>query len=152
MNCHLDSASARRWLVTLPLLFSALAALAQDAPRMVKSVHGYRIALAVESELKPERPGADSRHAQALEHRLLVSVREAAGGRTASIASVLADVAESGYSGETIALSPRRSGDDFIYEGRTQLETKKTYRILVRAMPAAGSRAVEAQFDYRHHH
>ena len=47
----------------------------------MKSVHGYRIALVVESVFAPAQPGVDPRHARSLEHRLRVSVREDATGR-----------------------------------------------------------------------
>lgn len=116
-------------------------------------MHGYKIALAVETIPGPATPGTDSRHAPALEHRLLVSVREEASARATPIASVSANVAESGYGGETLPLSPVRSGGDILYEGRVLLETNTAYRILVSATPEhSGVRTLEAQFNYRHHH
>lgn len=141
-----------RWLVALLLALAAGALLAQGAPWVVKPVHGYRIALAVESVFAPARPGADPRHARSLEHRLMVSIREDAGGRAAPIAEVTADVAESGYSGTTITLLPSRSGEEGLFEGRVRLSTENAHRILIHATPAGGGRTLEAQFEYRHHH
>ena len=134
----------RRGLILL-LWSPALAALAQDAPWMVNTVHGYRVGLAVKTVRVAGRP------TQAPEHLLLVSVREAASGRAAATAAVSADVAESGYSGMALVLSPLRAGGD-LYEARMKLETGTMYRILVRVTPAGGGRALEAQFYYRHHH
>ena len=110
MRCGPSCGWVRRWLAAFLFLLPVFAALAQNTPWVAKSVHGYRIALVVESVLEPAVSGTDPRHAQALEHLLLVSVRQPANPRAAPIASVSADVAESGYSGETIALSPVRSG------------------------------------------
>ncbi len=138
-------------LSAVSLLLPAAAALG-TATWEVKSVHGYKIALAVEVIPEPAAPGTDSRHAPAFEHRLLVSVREEASGRAAPIVSVSANVAEVGYGGETLPLSPVRSGDGVLYEGRARLETKTGYRILLNATPPRGVRTLEAQFDYRHHH
>lgn len=140
--------------LALALLLSLLPAAALgSAAWEAKSVHGYKIALAVETIPEPAAPGSDTRHVPALEHRLLVSVREEASGKAAPIASVTANVAESGYAGEMVALSPARSGDEVLYEGRVRLEAKRAYRILVNATPAHGGvRTLEAQFDYRHHH
>ena len=144
--------NAMRWPVALPLSLSLGAPLAQGAPWVVKPVHGYRIALVVESVFAPTAPGVDPRHARMLEHRLLVSVREQATGRPVPRADVTADVAESGYSGATIALSPVASSEAGLYEGRVRLRTETPHRILIHVIPAGGDRALEAQFDYRHHH
>jgi hypothetical protein len=141
-----------RWLVALLLALPVGALLGQGAPWVVKPVHGYRIALAVESVFESERPGADPRHARSLEHRLLVSIREAATGRAAPIATVTADVAESGYAGTTIALAPVRAGEEGLFEGRVRLSTANAHRILIHATPAGGGRTLEARFEYRHHH
>ena len=146
------SRSPRRGLAALLLLLPAAAA-PGSAPWEAKSVHGYKIALAVEGILESAAPGTEPRHAQTLEHRLVVSVREEASGKAVPIASVSANVAESGYSGETIPLSRLFSGGDVLYEARLRLEVRTTYRILLYATPAdGGGRTVEAQFDYRHHH
>ena len=63
-----------------------------------------------------------------------------------------ADVAKVGYTGMKLSLTPVRSGDHVIQEARATLETRTPYRILVHATPAGGGPALEAQFDYRHHH
>lgn len=152
MMRDMTSGKVGRRLAALLLSLPAFAALAQSAPWTTKSAHGYRIALAVESVLESAPPGMDPRHAPSLEHRLLVSVRREATGRAAPVSSVAANVAESGYSGETIALSPVRSGEEGLFEGRVRLRTKAAYRILIHATPAGGGRTLEAQFDYRHHH
>lgn len=141
----------KQGLPALVLMLAAAAALG-TATWEVKSVHGYKIALAVQTLPEPGTPGMDSRHAPVFEHRLLVSVREEASGKAAPIVSVSANVAEFGYGGETLRLSPVRSGDEVLYEGRARLETKTAYRILLNATPARGVRTLEAQFDYRHHH
>ena len=152
MMRELTSHNPLRGLTALLLLLPAAAALGSP-PWEAKSVHGYKIALAVEGILEPAAPGTEPRHSKALEHRLLASVREEASGKAARIASVSANVAETGYSGETIPLSPVRSGEDLLYEGRVRLDNKTAYRILLNATPAdSGGRTLEAQFDYRHHH
>jgi len=144
--------SAMRWLVALLLSLPLGAPLGQGAPWVVKAVHGYRIALAVESVLAPAQSGEDPRHARVLQHRLLVSVREQATGRTVPLATVTADVAESGYSGTTIALRPLASSEEGLYEGRTRLRTETPHRILIHVIPVGVDRTLEAQFDYLHHH
>ena len=98
-----------RWLAGLLLALTATLSLAQGAPWVVRAVHGYRSALAVESVFESAEPGTDPRHARTLEHRLRVTVHEESSGRAAPLASISADVAESGYSGTTIALAPARS-------------------------------------------
>lgn len=154
MTCNLRAGKVRRWLMASLLLLLTSAALAQDAPRMTKSVHGYRIALAVQNVLEPAPPGKDARHAPASEHRLRTSVSEEATGRAAPIASIAAHVAEAGYSGGTILLSPAHPGpgEEAPYEGRVRLSTKTSYRILIHATSVRGGRTLEAQFGYRHHH
>lgn len=141
-----------RWLVALLLSLPAGALLGQGAPWVVKPVHGYRIALAVESVFESAGPGTDPRHARRLEHRLRVTVHEQSSGRAAPLASISADVAESGYSGTTIALVPVHSGGEGLFEGRVRLSTANAHRILIHATPAGGGRTLEAQFEYRHHH
>ena len=142
-----------RWLAGLLLALTATLSLAQGAPWVLKAVHGYRIALAVESVFESAEPGTDPRHARTLEHRLRVMVHEVSGGRAALLASISADVAESGYSGTTIiALAPARSGEEGLFEGRARLRTGSAHRILIHATPAGGGRTLEAQFAYRHHH
>jgi hypothetical protein len=141
-----------RWLAGLLLALTASLVLAQGAPWVVKAVHGYRIALAVESVFESAEPGTDPRHARTLEHRLSVTVHEESSGRAAPLASIGADVAESGYSGTTIALAPARSGEAGRFEGVVRLSTKGAHRILIHATPAGGGRTLEAQFEYRHHH
>jgi hypothetical protein len=71
-----------RWLAGLLLALTASLVLVQGAPWVVKAVHGYRMALAVESVFESAEPGADPRHARTLEHRLSVTVHEERGGRT----------------------------------------------------------------------
>jgi hypothetical protein len=141
-----------QWLAGSLVALTASLALAQGAPWVVKVVHGYRIALAVESVFESAQPGTDPRHARSLEHRLSVTVREESSGRAAPLASIGADVAESGYSGTTIALAPARSGEAGRFEGVVRLSTKGAHRILIHATPAGGGRTLEAQFEYRHHH
>jgi len=152
MSANPNTGTVGRWLAALLLSLPLGAPLGQGAPWVVKSVHGYRIALVVESVFAPAQPGVDPRHARALEHRLRVSVREEATGRRAPIATVTADVAESGYLGTTIPLTPVGSGDEGLYEGRIRLRTETAHRILIHATPAGGGRTREAQFEYRHHH
>ena len=152
MSANLNTGTVGRWLAALLLSLPLGAPLGQGAPSTVKSVHGYRIALVVESVFAPAQPGVDPRHARALEHRLRVSVREEATGRAAPLAAVAADVAESGYSGTTIPLTPLGSGDEGLYEGRIRLRTETAHRILIHATPAGGGRTLEAQYEYRHHH
>jgi hypothetical protein len=139
-----------RALAMLPLLLPGVTGLAQDRLSVVKPVPGYSITLTVETVLATAPAGGDPQHARSLEHRLLVSAREAATGRAAPMAAVHADVAESGYSGATIRLSAL-DAESMLHEGRMQLDTRKKYRILVHATPESG-RTVEARFDYRHHH
>ena len=152
MSPDLKAGTVGQWLAALLLSLPFGAPLGQGAPWLVKPVHGYRIALVVESVFAPAQPGADPRHARALEHRLRVSVREDATGRAAPLLTVAADVAESGYSGTTIPLAPVGSGDEGLYEGRIRLRTETPHRILILATPAGGGRTREAQFEYRHHH
>lgn len=150
--------SSRRGAVPSRRLAAMLLALAtgysfaQGAPWVVKSVHGYRIALAVESVYEPAQPGKDPRHARILEHRLRVSIQEERTARAGAFATVTADVAESGYAGAMIALSPAASRERGLYEGRIRLRTEIPHRILIHATPAGSERALEAQFDYLHHH
>lgn len=141
-----------RWLVALLLALPTGALPGQGAPWVVKPVHGYRIALAVESVLEPARPGEDPRHARVREHRLRVSIQEEKTGRAPTFATVSANVAESGFAGTTIILQPMGRGEPGLYEGRIRLRTDPPYRILVHATPAGGGRTLEAQFEYRHHH
>jgi hypothetical protein len=140
-----------RWLMALLVVLAANVSLAQDVPWVVKRVHGYRIALAVASVYESAQPGSDPRHARTIEHRLRVSVHEEGTGRAAALASIVVDVAESGYSGATTALRPIGPGAPGLYEGRARLRTEPPYRILVHATPAATGRTLEAQFEYRHH-
>jgi hypothetical protein len=141
-----------RWPLMLPLMLLAEMPFAQGAPWIVREVHGYRIALAVESVFESAQPGTDPRHARVLEHRLRVSIHEETTGRAAPIASVTADVAEAGYAGATIALWPANSRERGLFEGRMRLSTDPPHRILVHATPAGGGRTLEAQYEYRHHH
>ena len=141
----------QRLTTAVILLLAAFAAAAQQA-WVTKTVHDYRIALAVETIFAPSLPGEDPRHARTFEHRLLVSILEEPTRRPATLASVSADVAESGYTGVSIPLSPVRSGENGTYEGRVRLANWTSYRILVHAAPADGGRTLEAQFGYRHHH
>jgi len=152
MSANLNTGTVGRWLAALLLSLPLGAPLGQGAPWVVKPVHGYRIALVVESVFAPAQPGVDPRHARALEHRLRVSVREEATGRAAPLVTVAADVAESGYSGTTIPLTPVGSGDEGLYEGRIRLSTETPHRILIHATPTGGGRTLEAQYEYRHHH
>lgn len=64
--------AAKRGALAL-LLLLATAAAPGSTQWEAKSVHGYRIALAVEGIAAPAAPGTDPRHAQALAHRLLLS-------------------------------------------------------------------------------
>ena len=142
------------WLAGCMAVLLAPAAWSQapEAPWVAKTVQGVRFSLAVESILEPTPSGADPKHARFLEHRLVVSIRDEATGRAARIASASADVAEHGYTGATVPLSPVGSGEETFYVGRVRLSTKSMHRILVRATPAGGERTLEAQFEYRHHH
>jgi hypothetical protein len=135
----------------LALLAVAAGAQATGAPWTVKSVHGYRIALAVETIPDAQPSGTDSRHAQLREHRLLVSIQGQNGRRVPPIA-VWANVAEAGYAGTAMPLAPVGSGKDLVFEGRARLSTRTAHRILIYATPEAGSRTLEAHFEYRHHH
>jgi hypothetical protein len=148
----LSNAIAVKWGVGLLLALAAGTALAQGAPWVAKRVHGYRIALKVEAVFEAGRPGTDPRHARVLEHRLRVSIHDAKTGSATPIATVTADVAESGYAGTVIPLGPPGPGTPGLYEGRAWLRTDPPHRILVRASPAGGGRTLEVQFEYRHHH
>ena len=139
------------------LLCVALAAgtgAAQSAEEMlvIRAVHGFRIALAVHPDFGSAPPGADPKHAERLEHLLVVSVRDEATNRPVEISAAALDVAELGYKGTTMPLTPIGSGEATTYQGRVRLKTKSGYRILVHAAPAGGGRTLEAQFEYRHHH
>lgn len=117
-----------------------------------KTVHGYRIALAVESVpgTAPSKP--DPKHASVLDHRLIVSFGDEKTGATADVSDASVDVAELGYKGVTVPLQRVESGKQVFYEARLRLSTKSPHRILVHATPTRGGRTLEAQFEYQHHH
>lgn len=141
-------------VLLLCVALSAGTAAAQSAEEMlvIRAVHGFRIALAVQTDFASAPPGTDPKHAATLEHRLVVSVRNEATNRPAEICTAALDVAELGYEGTTVPLTPVGLGEDMTYQSRVRLETKSRYRILVHAAPAGGGRTLEAQFEYRHHH
>ena len=133
------------------LLAAAAWAQAPEAEWVTKTVHGYRFALAVETVLDPGAPG-EPRHARAMEHRVLVAVREEASGGAARLSAVSLDVAEEGYQGQSVPLRPLGTGAARLYEARVRLERGLPYRVVVQATPEWGGRTLEARFAYRHHH
>jgi len=139
-------------VAALLLVLAPISALAQGAPWVLQRVHGVRFALAVESVYESAAPGTDPRHARRLEHRLRVAIQNDRSGRAVPMDVVAADVAESGYAGTAIALTPVGPAGQGLYEGRIRLSTESPHRILILATPAEGGRTLEAQFDYRHHH
>lgn len=140
-----------RWMGALLVALASAAAPAQGAPWVVKRVHGVHFALVVESVFESAAPGIDPRHARVLEHRLRVVIQDEKTGRAVRIGAVTADVAESGYAGTTVALTPADPRERGLYEGRVRMRTALQHRILIHATPAGGGRALEAQFEYRHH-
>jgi hypothetical protein len=151
-RARLIQGRARRGLLALAFSVAAFAANSEGAAWVWRSVPDYRVGLAVQSVHESAPPGTDPRHAETLEFRLAVSIREEASRQPASGATVSTDVAEAGYTGEAIPLSRTRSAEGGLYEGRVRLKTNAPYRILVRVTPAGGGRTREAQFDYKHHH
>lgn len=114
-------------------------------------MHGYRFGLAVETVLDPDAPG-EPRHARAMEHRVLVAVREEASGRAAQMSAVSLDVAGDGYKGWSVPMRLVGTGEGRVYEARVWLQRGLPHRILVYATSNGGGRTLEAQFPYRHHH
>jgi len=143
-----------RWLAGIG--FAACAGItfaqASDVPWVTKSVHGYRIALAVESVLAVTTSKADPRHASELDHRLIVSFTDEKTGAAMNPSSASVNVAELGYKGIEMPLQRVDSGNQVFHEARLRLSTRSPHRILVHATPVHGGRTLEAQFQYRHHH
>jgi hypothetical protein len=123
---------------------------APDAAWTTRTVHGYRFAFAVETVLYPGGPG-DPRHARIMEHRVVVSIRDADSRRPVQASAVSLDVAEQGYKGLALPMQADRS-EPGIYEVRVRMQRGVPHRVLVHATPQPGSRTLEAQFEYRHHH
>jgi len=117
-----------------------------------RPVPGYRVSLAVESVANAETSEAYRTHASPAEHRVWVSVRGAAGGRPIELTQASVDVAEKGYAGVSVPLRKAPAGASGLYEARISLATGTDYRILVRLTPAGTKLALEAHFEYRHHH
>lgn len=124
---------------------------APDAAWTTQTVQGYRFAFAVETVLYPGGSG-DPRHARMMEHRIVVSIREADTRRPVQATAVSLDVAEQGYRGLAVPMQATGSGDAGVYEARIRMQRGVPHRLLVHATPQPGSRTLEAQFEYRHHH
>jgi len=140
---------AATWLA---LFAAASVAQAADAMWIARSVHGYRVSLAVESERNADALALRGRHAKPAEHRVTVVFRNEATGRAVDLVQASVDTAEKGYSGASVPLEKDPAGARGLYEARIPLAAATDYRILVRATPAGGKRSLEAQFEYRHHH
>lgn len=142
----------RIWLVVWLIVLSAAPAWSQspDAAWTTKTVHGYRFAFAVETALDPNAAG-DPRHAREMDHRVVVSIRDARSGRPVQASAVSLDVAEQGYKGSSVPMQVASAGAE-IYEARVRMQRGLTHRVLVHATPEADGRTLEAQFEYRHHH
>lgn len=136
------------WLIAL----SAAPAWSQtpDAAWTAKTVNGYRFAFAVETVLDPNAAG-DPRHARVMDHRVVVSIRDAQSGRPVRASAVSLDVAEQGYKGSSVPMQFASTGAE-IYEARVRMQRGLAHRVLVHATPEADGRTLEAQFEYRHHH
>lgn len=94
----------------------------------------------------------DSPAPRADEHHLVVQLFDAATGRQIEDAEVTADVAEKGYAGSRKMLKPTRIDGKPAYGGFFAMPGRVQYRILVQVRRPGAARAVEAQFEYRHHH
>ena len=133
----------------------ASVALAQvpEAMRITRKVHGYEITMAVTSS-KTNREIVEHRlpHASSVTHRVLVSFRSEASGHPVDTAEASIDVAEQGFAGSRVPLEPLRPGKNGWYEAAVEMSVATPYRILVHARPEGGTRMLEAQFEYRHHH
>lgn len=136
------------WLIGL--LASPAWSQTPDAAWTTKTVHGYRFAFTVETVLDPNAPG-DPQHARVMDHRVVVSIRDAISERPLQPSSVSLDLAEQGYKGSQVPMQVA-SADAGIYEARVRMQRGLPHRILVHATPLAGGRTLEAQFEYRHHH
>lgn len=150
MPTRLD-VKARACIAASCLLLPGGAALAQSSGVQWKTIQGYRVGLSVESLYETAPPGTNPKHASVLEHRLRVSVLDEKTRRAAPIKSAAAYVAEMGHKGATIPLTAVSSRENISYEGRIALATRAAYGIAVQVTPLRGH-ALEAQFDYRHHH
>ena len=102
------------------LLAAAVSAEAPEAAWVMKTVHGYRFALAVETALDPDARG-DPRHARAMNHRVIVAIREEASGRVAELLAVSLDVAEAGFQGESVPMRSVGAGEARVYQAGVRL-------------------------------
>lgn len=136
----------------LAFVAGATAARAPEGPWMSRSVHGYRVSLAVETAATARSSPRVRAQESPAAHIVAVRVLDLATGRAADLARASIDVAEQGYAGAGVPLGKAADESGGYYRARVTLATGTTYRILVHVLPAGATRMLEAQFPYRHHH
>jgi hypothetical protein len=103
-------------------------------------------------------PGNDGQRAAApgdqreQPHRLEFVLRDNKTASAISDAHVRVNVAEKGFAGTDYALSPQIVGGVPGYSAYVSMPGRVPYRILVHVKLPRVERALEAQFEYRHHH
>ncbi len=117
---------------------------------MSRQVPGYVVRLSVKNDAAATQIGRD-RHTGDLPHLLRVKVETKDDKRSTALSSLLIDVAEAGYAGETITV-PTVSQEAGAYHLRVTLRPRTNYRFLVRFTARDDPRPREALFEYRHHH
>lgn len=115
-----------------------------------REVHGYHVAMAIESILDPAE--RDPMHAQEFDHRVSVKIARSDDGAPANIESVALDVAELGYSGRVMPLAPASGGDGSVFQGVLRMARGTRYRVLVHFRAIGSPATHEASYEYRHHH
>lgn len=145
---------AGRLTVALLLAFAgpSFSARAPEGPWMSRSVHGYRVSVAVETGANALSSARVHARESRAAHIVAVRVMDLATVRAADLARASIDIAEQGYSGASVPLGKSADESGEFYRARVTLATGKTYRMLVHFLPAGGTRVLEAQFPYRHHH
>lgn len=137
-------------IAAMLLLSGAAGAQVADPVRMRQTVDGYRVELVVEAILGNAM--SDHRGPPVFEHRVVLTVHDPKIGSRVHVASPVLDVAERNHPGQIYPLQTIASSEGPAYEARVRMVAKGPYRIVVHATPAGVSRALKAQFEYRHHH
>jgi len=120
------------------------------ALRITREVHGYYVAMSVESIHDPAE--SDPMHAQEFDHRVVVKISRSSDRAPVDIESVALDIAVTGYTGSVTLLAPVSGNRASAFEGNVRMARGKMYRILVQFRPAGSSATHEASYEYRHHH
>lgn len=130
------------------LFFMTTSIVAAEEIRQRQVVGDVEIVLAVpHAEASPE-----SRTESQGEHHLVIWLFDRATSKSIEGARVKAEVAEVGYAGSGKMLKPMMVDGKPAYSGYFIMPGRVAYRITVQIKRPGKSRAIEAHFEYRHHH